>query len=241
MRDYRIGRLKGRFVVSWREDGKRRRYRLDALTRKDAEREAIDVIRAETLALSDLTVAGLWTAYRDHLGERPTAVTMKYTGIPILAKFGALRPDQITVEHCRAYVAQRVAAGRKRGAVWTELGHLRSCMSWARKMHLIERAPYIELPQKPAPKDRYLTHAEIDRLIDAARLSEMRSKPCQRITFGRHNTSAQTVWGRHDRRMGRPAMGAGNALRCGLGAEDRIYAGAPREFALEKHWFWRMK
>lgn len=39
--DYRIGRLNGRFVVSWWANGKRRRYRLDALAPKDAEREAI--------------------------------------------------------------------------------------------------------------------------------------------------------------------------------------------------------
>ena len=45
MRDYRIGRLKGRFVVMWNADsGKRRRYRLAAHTAKEAEREARDVI-----------------------------------------------------------------------------------------------------------------------------------------------------------------------------------------------------
>lgn len=34
-------------------------------------------------------------------------------------------------------------------------------------MRLIAEAPHIERPQKPAPKERYLTHAEIDRLLAA--------------------------------------------------------------------------
>ena len=35
--EFTIGRLNGRFVVTWREDGKRRRYRLAARTKREAE------------------------------------------------------------------------------------------------------------------------------------------------------------------------------------------------------------
>ncbi|WP_235820096.1 tyrosine-type recombinase/integrase [Phaeovulum veldkampii] len=99
---------------------------------------------------------------------RPVATTMGYTGLAIKAHFGALRPDQITTDHCRSYTAQRRAVGISIGSVWTELGHLRTCMTWAAdKARLIPVAPYIERPQKPAPKDRYLTHAEIERLLAA--------------------------------------------------------------------------
>lgn len=127
MREYRIGRLKGRFVVTWHDDsGCRRRYRLDALTLADAKRQAIDVIRRETATIKDQTITDIWSTYRAHLGNRPTAVTMGYTGIPILEHFGSLRPDQITTSDSRAYVAWRLAAGRKVGAIWTELGHHRN-------------------------------------------------------------------------------------------------------------------
>lgn len=61
----------------------------------------------------------------------------------------------------------RTKAGIKKGSIWTELGHLRSSLMWAAKVGLIDRAPYIERPQKPAPKDRYLTRPEIDRLLAA--------------------------------------------------------------------------
>jgi len=167
MREFRIGRLGDGFAVTWHEDGKRRRFRLASCTRKEAEAEALDVIRRETIAPATATVADLWEAYVQHLGARPTAKTMGWTGLAVLDHFGALRPDQITVQHSRDYVAARLKAGRKRGAIWTELGHLRSCLSWSKRVNLISAAPFIELPQKPAPKDRYLTRPEIDKLLAA--------------------------------------------------------------------------
>ncbi len=85
MRDARIGRLNGRFVVTWRgEDGQRRRYRLDALAAKEAEAEALDVIRRETAPPGGDTIASIWSAYlRDREG-RPIAKTMGYTGKAVL-------------------------------------------------------------------------------------------------------------------------------------------------------------
>jgi integrase len=167
MSEYRIGRLNGGFVVTWWKDGKRRRYRLAALTRKDAESEAIDRIRRETITPEVSTVATLWEAYRVDRKGRSVAETMRYTGLPICNHFGALRPDQITTAHCRAYAATRKKAGIKTGSVWTELGHLRTVLSWAAQHNLIAKAPAIERPSKPAPKERFLTSTEIERLLAA--------------------------------------------------------------------------
>ncbi len=168
MSEYRIGRLNGRYVVTWHDaSGKRRRYRLDACARKEAEGAAIDIIRRETIRPDAATVAQLWQAYRDDRKGRPVARTMQYTGLPILQHFGALRPDQIDTAHCRAYAAMRKKARIKTGSVWTELGHLRTVLSWAAQHNLITKAPAIERPAKPAPKERFLTASEIDRLLAA--------------------------------------------------------------------------
>lgn len=169
MPDYRIGRLKGRFVVTWTgEDRRRRRYRLAAESARAADAEARDLIRAATLSRAPVTTADIWTAYREDLGERPTGRTMAYTGIPVLAHFGHLHPDQITADDCRAYAAARRRAGKSAGTIWTELGHLRSALIWAAdRARLIDKAPHIERPAKPAPKDRFLTRPEIDRLLAA--------------------------------------------------------------------------
>lgn len=167
MPDYTLGRLRGGFAVSWYEGGRRRRFQLAARSRKEAEAEAIDIIRRETARAGDLTVAAIWEAYREDRKGRPIAEAMKYVPT-VLDHFGALRPDQITAEHCRAFTAKRRSDGRKDGTIWTELGHLRTALTWAQKRRMIAVAPHIERPQKPAPKDRWLAHAEIDRLLAAA-------------------------------------------------------------------------
>lgn len=168
--EFRIGRLNGRFVVSWWDDGKRRRYRLDAQSRKDAEREALDVIKREVKAPEGSTIADLWSSYIKEKDGRRVAVAMRHEWKAVGPHFGHLRPDQITTATCRSYVDARrktKAKGKETmvqdGAIWTELGHLRSVLRWA----LGDAAPAIERPQKPAPKDRYLTHDEITKLLDA--------------------------------------------------------------------------
>lgn len=165
--EYRIGRLNGRFTVSWWESGKRKRHRLDARTRADAAREAIDVIRKVTVAPEGHTVASLWEAYRREKEGRQVARGMLHEGKAVLPHFGHLRPDQVTVETCRAYTKLRRKAGKSDGTIWTELGHLRTVFRWAAAGGMIARAPRVERPSKPAPRDKYLTTAEIDRLMAA--------------------------------------------------------------------------
>lgn len=233
MSDYRIGRLNGRFVVTWFEDGKRRRYRLDALTAKDAEREALDRIRRETIPTEGATVSTLWEAYRKHLGVRPTAVALGYIGKAVLPYFGALRPDQITIDHCREYTSRRGSAGISKGAIWTELGHLRSCLMWSQKVNLIDRAPYIERPQKPAPKDRHLDRTEVDRLLAADCEPHIRlANLLMLTTAGRVTAVLQLTWDRVDfergqinlkadqegPRKGRAVVPMNNSLRAALTA-----------------------
>lgn len=169
--EFTIGRLQGRFVVTWTEDGRRRRYRLAACTKREAEAEALDVIRREVKRPTADTIEAIWSEYRAFLGDRPAGVTMGYTGRAVLPHFGALRPDQVKVQHCRDYAAARAKAGISTGAIHTELGHLRSAVLFAQKHGMIDRAPFIWRPEKPAPADRWLTHAEIDRLLDAAQIT----------------------------------------------------------------------
>jgi integrase len=168
MREARIGRLNGRFVVSWWVDGKRRRYRLEADSLRDAEREALDVIAREAGTTKPETIADVWSAYRAEKEGRRVADAMKHEAKAVLGHFGHLRPDQVTTATCRAYTAARRAQGKGDGTIWTELGHLRSALKWAEAHRLIDRAPPVERPAKPKPKDRWLTKAEAVRLVQAA-------------------------------------------------------------------------
>lgn len=163
--EYRLGRLKGRWVVSWWEAGKRKRYRLESADRQGAEREAIDVIRRRTAPSDGLTVKDVWEAYREEKKGRRVAAAMGFEWKSVGPHFGHLRPDQVSTDHCRSYIAKRRAAGKHDGTIWTELGHLRSAFRWAADRRLIAYAPKVERPPKPAPKDRWLTRDEIDRLL----------------------------------------------------------------------------
>jgi integrase len=195
MPDFRIGRLGGRFAVSWWDDGKRRRYRLDARDRKAAEAEAVDVIRREIGKPPSTTIADLWEAYRREKHGRRVAVAMGHEWRAMGAHFGHLRPDQINVEGCRSYIGSRRKAGKHDGTIWTELGHLRTVLRWAYG----DKAPAIERPAKPAPKDRYLTRAEIERLLAAPMAHHIKLAILLMLsTAGRVGAILDLTWDRVD-------------------------------------------
>lgn len=197
--EYRIGRLKGRFVVSWWVDGKRSRHRLDARTRAEAEAEAIDVIRKETARPPGTTIADLWEAYRREKDGRRVAVAMGHEWKAMRSHFGHMRPDQITVQTCRSYTRYRRQAGKHDGTIWTELGHLRTVLRWAYG----ERAPRIERPAKPAPRERYLTHSEIDRLLAAPMAHHIKLAILLMLsTAGRVSAILELTWDRVDLERG---------------------------------------
>jgi len=171
-----IGRLRGGFCVYWDETatGKRRRYQLKARTRAEAEAEGRDRYLKEMAPRAGATVAQIWDAYLNHLGDKPTATTMRYTGKAILPEFGSFRPEQITIQDCRSYSTKRLAEGRKIGTVHTELGHLRSALRWAAKIRLIDQAPHIEQPPKPSSDVRPLTDQQITALLDGCTAPHIR-------------------------------------------------------------------
>lgn len=217
MREYRIGRLNGRFVVTWDEGGKRRRFRLHAATVGEAHAEARSLLLAADAARPEgLTVADLWAAYLDEKAGRSIATSMSYTGRSVLPWFGHFQPSQITTADCRTYIADRRAAGRQDGTIWSQLGHLRNVLSWAQKRGLIERAPYIERPAQPAPKERWLTHAEIDRLLAADAEPHVRLAILLMLTTAARLTAAlELTWDRVDLDRGWIDLRTGEGRRKG--------------------------
>lgn len=203
MLEYRIGRLNGRFVVTWTEGGKRRRIRLAAQTGREADAEARRVITAAQALKPGVTVAELWAAYRADVEGRPVARNLDWRASTILPVFGHLAPDAITADDCRTHIAKRRAQGRAEGTIWTELGLLRNVLNWAAKQRLIDRAPAIERPAKPAPRDRHLTRAEVGRLLAAPAEPHVRLAILLMLTTGARVTAAlDLTWDRVDLKRG---------------------------------------
>lgn len=175
--EYKLGRLNDRWVVSWWEDGKRKRFRLDAGTRQEAERAKAAFI----LGLSrhdGVTVAELWQAYLKEKDGRRVVRSMGFEWAFLGPTFGHLEPKHITVDLCRKYTEKRRTSGKRGatadGTIWTELGHLRTVLVWAADNKLIDYAPRIERPAKPKPKERYLTREEANKLLNAATAPHIR-------------------------------------------------------------------
>jgi integrase len=117
----------------------------------------------------------------------------------VLAHFGAYRPDHITKELCEDYREKRQGDGKSLGSVHTELGHLRSALTYAVKIGLIERAPHIWRPAKPAPKERFLSRSEINALIDSAETPHVKLAIILMLgTAGRVGAILDLEWSRVD-------------------------------------------
>ena len=200
MREYRIGRLKGRFVVTWTDEGgTRRRYRLAADTLGDAEREARDVIIRATTPAGVVTVAQIWQGYQDDRQGRRRGDHLAQTGRNVLPHFGHLRPDQITKADCRDYIARRRQQGRAEYTIRTEMSHLRDALKWGVKERLIPYAPEIERPSTPPPRDRYLSRLEVETLLAVPMVPHIRLAILLMLTTaGRATALLELTWDRVD-------------------------------------------
>lgn len=201
--ELRIGRLKGQFVVSWWEEGKRRRYRLEAQSRTAAETEALAVYQRETLKDQVTSNETLWEMYRQEKAGRRVVVAMGFEWKAMKPFFGHLTPKETSVEVCRKYTAARRKAGKADGTIWTELGHLRTVFTWASSRRLIPYAPHVERPAKPAPRDRWLTREECSRLIEAADEHHVKLAIMLMLaTAGRVSAVLELTWDRVDFKNG---------------------------------------
>lgn len=169
---YRLGKLNGRYVVTWKEEGRRPRHRLSKdITRSQADAELDTFVRdREKVFSAEIeTIADLFPAYlRDRELDGKPVAKQEHSWKALSPVFGHLRPGEVDKAVCRAYVKARSGLGRSVGTSWTELSVLRAALNWAAKDKKIIKAPFIFLPQPPKPKDRHLTREEAGRLHASA-------------------------------------------------------------------------
>lgn len=171
---WRITRFRKGLALTFNDaSGKRHRHALNTSDPREAQQFA-PALYAELTRPQGTTVADLWKGYCIEKEGRSVVTTMRYTWKALEPHFGKRDGDTITLDDCRAYVRQRRKAGRSDGSIHTELGHLRTVVVWAEKRRLIQRAPDIDRPQKPEPKDRHLSRDEVHRILAACTLPHVR-------------------------------------------------------------------
>ena len=203
MPEYSIGRLNGRFCLTWWRDGKRHRYSLGTTSASEAERLA-PALYAELTRPKGTTVEELWRAYVQDKEGRAVIVTMVHTWKALRDRFGPMEGSAVSVADCRAHTDQRKHQGILDGTIHTELGHVRMVLVWACKQGLIAHAPHIERPPKPRPREKHLSRTEVRRLFDGAAHPHIRLYAIMVYTTAARNSALLGLrWDRCDFEAGR--------------------------------------
>ena len=111
----------------------------------------------------------------DYLQERGPKIAapgrIAYAVLSLTDFFEGNTIADVTPQTCGRYVEMR---GRSQGTVRRELGVLRAAINYAHKCGRITRPVAVELPDRPEPRDRWLSRKEAASLIRAARTRQAR-------------------------------------------------------------------
>ena len=192
---------RNKWAVEYYDGAERKRKSLGTRDRAEAEqkfalwRDIYERYRAGALG----QVSDVLDGYQESLEGRPALARFKDIRKAYPKWLNELPVSSLTEAHCRQYSDLRAKAGRAQGTIWTELGYLRTALSWAEKRGLIDRSPPVWRPQKPRPKDRHLTRDEATRLIDSAVMPHVRLFIVLALsTAGRVGALVDLTWDRVD-------------------------------------------
>ena len=122
------------------------------------------------------TIESICAAYlADRQGQVAAWESLDYALRPVRASLGPLTPEMVSRRLVREYTAQRLKDGRRPATVNKELRTLRQALSLAVKECDIDSAPHIEIPGEGAPRNRWLSPAEANALLEACRRRHIRT------------------------------------------------------------------
>ena len=220
MLDYRLGRLKGQFVVVWEEGGRRRRYRLGTREPREARatlREFIkrrDTLDGQGARTRTQSIEAIWNDYiEDRKAEGKSVSRMDDAWKRLAHTFANMGTSDVTPSVVRAYTAGRRANGASDGTIHVELGYLRAALRKALK----GKAPAVQLPPKPRPRTRYLTPEEARKLIGEIKMRDI-------VELEKERSLAKIIM-----------ENVGMRNTAGLSAEDRITLDIEWQRAMDRY------
>lgn len=196
MSEYRLVWHRDQWSLAFTEPGKGRvRVATGTDERGAAEAIASRIWRERQRPRSE-RVTDLWTPYA---ADRVAAgsANARYSSLwkALEPHFGYKLGTAITKADCRDYAAARKRAGKANSTVRTELEALRACLRW----HYGKDAPQIPSPPPSKPRDRYLTKAEAQRLLDSIEAPHVRLFVILALTTGaRMGAILDLTWDRVD-------------------------------------------
>lgn len=169
---------RGVFYIQWSEAGNIRKRSTGTANSGEAEAILSEFITIKNLAKQQFgpsdpenyeIVQALDLYAKLHAPHTAAPERIAFALIPLINFWGSSKVAEITKETCRAYVQWR---NKKPGTMRRELGTLRAALNFAHTESRLTRVPFVELPDKPDGKDRWLTKSEAARLLNQARLSQ---------------------------------------------------------------------
>lgn len=198
----RLDWYRGRWYVQWSEGRKVRRVSCRTTVRAEAEvflRDFIAGVNAPPPP-DRITVEDACAYYLKQLPEHK-AKRQGWNLRPLCRHLGPLLVDQITRQTCRDYLASRMREkpSLSRATLRDELRALRTALIRCEQDRVIPRAPWIEAPGKPEPRERYLTDEEIIRLFSGVRSRHLWLFLLLALNTGaRHRAILELTWERVD-------------------------------------------
>src|ERR1041384_2531029 len=165
------------YYIRWTENGRSRECSTGT-----AERAAAEIFFAQWLS-ARIRRAGprdpaeilITDVLNDYLVDRGPKVSapdrISYAVLPLTDFFEGTTVAEITPQACGRYLEKRQ---RSAGTTRRELGVLRAAINYAHRSGRITRPVAVELPERPEPRERWLTRKEAGALIRAARTPQAR-------------------------------------------------------------------
>src|SRR5262249_48940196 len=178
---------RGGYYIVWTERGRSRERSTGTADREQAQVALALFLqqrdrRAGPRDPAQVLITDVLNDYQEERGKKVTAPSRIGFGVLALTDFweGNSVAD-VTPQTCARYVEKR---RRSAGTVRRELGVLRAAINRAHKNGRITRPVAVELPERPEPKDRWLTREEAAAVIRAARTRQARLYLPQFILIG---------------------------------------------------------
>jgi integrase len=181
---FSLARRGSRYYVQWWEGGSARRISCRTEIATEARRFLAEFIAGrETVAPPPApTIGQILDGFLDDRKEKVHSNSITYDCSTLKRHFGDLPADLLGTQQVRDYLRMRrrngaggaAAAYRKKprelsdGTLIRELGTLRAALAWGVRQKWIAVAPYVERPEAPPPRDRWLTRKEAECLLNSA-------------------------------------------------------------------------
>jgi integrase len=158
------------FYITWTEHGRSRERSTGT-----AEREQAETVFAEWMQRrgrrvgpsdpSSILITDVLNEYQEQRGAKVAApARIAYSVLALTDFWEGNSVADVSPQTCGRYLEKR---GRSAGTVRRELGVLRAAINYAHRAGRITRPVAVELPEPPAPRDRWLTRDEVARLLRA--------------------------------------------------------------------------